>query len=57
MDNNDHKNTWEGFTKVCSLGNNCSHSYSSNFSYYFTIKFVMIIGSTKEDLSIEKEFL
>ena len=36
-DNNDHKNTWEGFTKFV-LWDNSSHSYSSDFGYNITIK-------------------
>ena len=56
MNNDDHKNTWEGFTKFV-FGDNYSHSYSCNSGYNFIIKINMIVGSTKEDISLEKELL
>ena len=40
--------------KICSLGDNSSHSYSYNSSCNFVVKIDMIVGSTKEDLSLER---
>ena len=36
MNENDHKNTWEGF-KICSLGHNCRNKHFSNSCYNFTL--------------------
>ena len=38
MDDNDHKNTWEGFTKFVLWGTILVIANSGNFSYNFTIK-------------------
>ena len=54
MENPDHKNTWKGFTKLVFWGTFAVSCNFSNSSFNFTIKFSMIIGSIKEDLSLEK---
>ena len=47
MDNNDHKNTWEGFTKSA-LGHNSSNSNSSSSRNFF------IVNKIKNDYWIYK---
>ena len=54
MSNNDHKDTWEGFTKFVLMGNSSCNINTCYSCFNFIIKFFMIVGSTKEDVSLEK---
>ena len=55
MDNENHKNTWNNFTKVCFMGNNCSNTsacFDGNISF---IKFSMNLVSISENKNLKKE--
>ena len=57
MDNDNHKKTWENFTKFVLLGDNISYCYIGSLSYCFIInseKKLMIIGSICENKVTEK---
>ena len=56
MENPDHKNTWKGFTKLVFWGTFAVVAILVILALTLLLKFSMIIGSIKEDLSLEKEF-
>ena len=55
MDNENHKNTWNNFTKVCFVGN-CrgNRCFSFNGNILAVIIFTMKIASILENQKIEK---
>ena len=54
MENDDHKNTWEGFTKFVLWGTIAVITILVILGCNIIIKINMIVGSTKEDISLEK---
>ena len=56
MDNNDHKKPGKVLLNLYFGAQYCCTCNSSNTSYYITIKKIkiMIVGSIKEDLTLEK---
>ena len=55
MDNNDHKSTWEGFTKFVLWGTIAVVAILVILAFFIIIKDNMIIGSTKEGFIIRKK--
>ena len=54
MNNQDQKKTWVVFTKLVLWSTLAVNTNSSRFSSNFYFNKIMIIGSTKEDLTLEK---